>query len=70
MWNSPVEIDIDDLFIILGPNYSIVSNEDSYIEEDDQHLNNSYDESNMFNIFEHQLKLRKKTKGKFIENHS
>eukprot|EP00347_Sterkiella_histriomuscorum_P010120 403377528 len=62
MWNSPVEIDIDDLFIILGPNYSIVSNEDSYIEEDDQHLNNSYDESNMFNIFEHQLKLRKKTK--------
>lgn len=35
MWNSPVEINIDDLFIILGPNYSVVSNEDSYIDEND-----------------------------------
>jgi hypothetical protein len=65
MWNSPVEINIEDLFIILGPNYSIVSNDDSYIQEDDKHLNDSYDSSNMFNIFEHQLKLRKKDKGKF-----
>ena len=64
MWSSPVEVSIEDLFIILGPNYSMQSNDDSYVEDNDQHLNDSYDSSNMFNIFQHQLKLRKKDKGK------
>lgn len=53
MWGGPVEIMIDDLFIILGPNLAVVSNDDSYIEENEQNLEDSYDGSNMFNIFEH-----------------
>jgi hypothetical protein len=35
MWNGPVEINIEDLFIILGPNLSVVSHDESYIEEND-----------------------------------
>ncbi|CDW78351.1 vacuolar protein sorting-associated protein 13a [Stylonychia lemnae] len=66
MWNGPVEIIIDDLFIILGPNYSMVSHDDSYVEEDEQHIQDPYDSSNMFNIFEHQLKLRKKDKDELL----
>ena len=33
MWNGPVEIIIDDLFIILGPNLNQVSHDESYVEE-------------------------------------
>jgi hypothetical protein len=51
MWNGPVEINIEDLFIVLGPNLSVVSHDESYIEENDQNLDESYDSSNMFNIF-------------------
>jgi len=64
MWNGPVEILIDDLFIILGPNLAVVSHEESYIEYNEQNLEDSYEGSNMFNIFDHQLKLKKKSKGK------
>ena len=35
MFNGPVEIVIDDLFIILGPNYSMVSHDDSYIQDEE-----------------------------------
>lgn len=60
MWNGPMEVNIEDLFIILGPNLSVVSQNESYIEEDQNNLEESYDEGNMFNIFEHQLKLKRK----------
>ena len=53
MWNGPVEIAIDDLFIILGPNLNVVSHYDSFIDENDHTLREPYDDSNMFNIFEH-----------------
>ena len=33
MWNGPIEMVIDDLFIIIGSNLSIVSHDESYIEE-------------------------------------
>jgi hypothetical protein len=33
MWNGPIEIAIDDLFIILGPNINVVSHDESYIDE-------------------------------------
>ena len=65
MWNGPVEIAIEDLFIILGPNLNVVSHDDSFIEENDHTVREPYDDSNMFNIFEHQLKLRKKGPSKF-----
>ena len=64
MWNGPVEIAIEDLFIILGPNLNVVSHDDSFIEENDHTVREPYDDSNMFNIFEHQLKLRRKNHGK------
>lgn len=60
MWNGPLEVSIDDLFIILGPNLNVVSHDESYIEEKEDALEESYDDANMFNIFEHQLKLKKK----------
>lgn len=50
MWSGPLELVIEDLFLVLGPNLSLVSNDDSY-EEDD--LNESYDDANMYNIFDH-----------------
>ena len=37
MWNGPVEIAIDDLFIILGPNLNVVSHDDSFIDEKSTH---------------------------------
>ena len=32
MWSGPMELIIDDLFIILGPNLNVVSHDESYIE--------------------------------------
>lgn len=55
-----MEVNIEDLFIILGPNLTVVSHNESYIAEDQSALEDSYDEGNMFNIFEHQLKLKRK----------
>ena len=60
MWGGPIEILLEDLFIILGPNIAVVSHDESYIDHTADNLNESYDSSNMFNIFEHQLKLRRK----------
>ena len=57
-----MEISIDDLFIILGPNLSFVSHDESYIADED--LDESYDSTNVFNIFEHELQIKKKTKSK------
>lgn len=53
MWNNPIELLIDDLYLILGPNLSFVSHDESYIN--DEELDESYDSTNMFNIFEHDL---------------
>lgn len=54
MWSGPVEVMIDDLFIILGPNINVVSHDESFIEDStDQAMLEGYDDSNMFNIFEH-----------------
>jgi hypothetical protein len=33
MWNGPIEITIDDLFLILGPNLNVRSHDDSFLEE-------------------------------------
>ena len=33
MFSGPVEISIDDLFIILGPNLNVVSHDESFIDE-------------------------------------
>jgi hypothetical protein len=62
LWNNPLELIIDDLFVILGPNLSFVSHDESYIQNEE--LDESYDSTNVFNIFEHELQIKKKFKGK------
>ena len=58
LWTSPIEVVIDDLNIILGPNLSFVSHDEvryhqsncqSYIEDED--MDDSYDSTNVYNIF-------------------
>jgi len=41
-----------------------VSHDESYIM--DEQLNDSYDSTNVFNIFEHELQIKKKFKGKIF----
>eukprot|EP00347_Sterkiella_histriomuscorum_P022380 403330690 len=62
VWSNPLELTIDDLYLILGPNMSFVSHDESYIA--DEELDESYDSTNVFNIFEHELQIKKKTKNK------
>jgi hypothetical protein len=68
MWNGPLELTIDELFVILGPNTDrFLSHDDSYLPEAEE--NNEkwwlepYDTSNMYNIFTNQLKLKNKDKA-------
>ena len=51
--SAPMEITITDLFLILGPNLSQRSKDDSFYGLDD--LIAPYDEENMYNIFSNQL---------------
>ena len=54
MWNGPIEITVDDLYLVVGPSLSVLSHNESYIEESGSDaLEDSYDENNMYNIFEH-----------------
>lgn len=61
-WSNPLEMTIDDLYIILGPNLNFASHDESYIVDDE--LDASYDSTNMFNIFEHELQIKKKLPSK------
>jgi hypothetical protein len=35
LWNNPLELIIDDLYMIMGPNLSFISHDESYIQDDD-----------------------------------
>lgn len=35
LWNNPIEIVIDDLYLIFGPNLSFLSHDESYIHDDE-----------------------------------
>jgi hypothetical protein len=63
MWGGSgnIEVVLDDLFLIIGPNLNSVSHDESFEQEGTPE--GAYDESNMYNIFEHQLKIRKKNQG-------
>jgi len=56
--SNPFEVQIDDLQLILGPSMSAVSNDDSFIHDEDSGA--PYDQSNMYNIFTHNIKISKK----------
>jgi hypothetical protein len=65
MWTGPIEITIDELFVIMGPNTDkFLSHNDSYLEIEEskeaQSYLEPYDTSNMYNIFTNQLKLKNK----------
>lgn len=58
-WNSPLELLIDDIYLVVGPSTFFRSNEESYIEENEEDMQNtSYDSTNAFNIFEHEMKIK------------
>ena len=52
---------MEDVYLILGPNLSFVSHDESYI--DDEEADASYDSTNVFNIFEHELHIKQKNKS-------
>ena len=63
-WTSPLELVIDDVYLVLGPSTYFRSNEDSYIEETGPDLlNASYDSTNAFNIFDHEMKIKANSGG-------
>lgn len=59
-WSSPFQITIDDLQLVLGPSMGGVSNDDSFIHDED--IGAPYDQSNCFNIFKHNVRGEKKGK--------
>mgnify|MGYP000946228090 CR=1 FL=1 len=58
-WNNPLELDIEDIYLVMGPSTFFRSNTDSYIEENKEDLmNSSYDSTNAFNVFDHEMKIK------------
>ena len=61
-WSSPLELLVDDVYLVLGPSTYFRSHFESYIEEHaDDLLNASYDSTNAFNVFEHEMKIKANT---------
>ena len=58
-WTSPLELIVNDMYLILGPSTFFRSNDESYIEESQADiLNASYDSTNAFNVFDHEMKIK------------
>ena len=57
-----MNISIENAFFIIGPTMRVISKDDSYLQESEKELCEPYDETNAFNIFNNNLKLRKKAK--------
>jgi len=63
-WSSPLELTIDDVYLVMGPSTYFRSHNESYIEEAPEDLlNASYDSTNAFNVFEHEMKIKANTAG-------
>ena len=55
-------LEIDDVYLVCGPSTFFMSSEESYIEENQEDLMNaSYDSTNAFNVFEHEMKIKPTT---------
>ena len=62
MWTGPIEVEIDDLFVIIGPTMdNFVSHDESFISDNGR--DEPYDLTNMYNIFDNHLKLKDKPKA-------
>ena len=58
-WNSPLEIEIEDVYLVIAPSTYFSSSDESYIAESQEDLmNTSYDSTNAFNIFDHEMKIK------------
>lgn len=58
-WNSPLQLEIDDVYLVCGPSTFFRSSDESYIEENQEDvLNASYDSTNAFNVFAHEMKIK------------
>jgi len=58
-WSNPLELTIEDLYLVVGPSTFFQSNEESYIDEPAEDiLNASYDSTNAFNVFDHEMKIK------------
>ena len=55
---APMEVQIHDLFVIVGPNMKQRSNDDSFIDPEED-LIAPYDDSNMYNILTNTLTVKK-----------
>ena len=50
---------VEDVYLVMGPSTFFRSSYDSYIEEsNDDLLNSSYDSTNAFNVFDHEMKIK------------
>ena len=56
-----MHITLDSAFFIIGPSLRAVSKDDSYLQESEKEMLETYDENNAFNIFTNNLKLKKKS---------
>ena len=59
---NSMNISIENAFFIIGPSMRVISKDDSYLQESEKELCEPYDETNAFNIFANNLKLKKKPK--------
>jgi hypothetical protein len=58
-WSNPLELTVNDVYLVVGPSTFFRSNSDSYIEESRKDLlNTSYDSTNAFNVFDHEMKIK------------
>lgn len=56
------------MHLVLGPSTFFRSNDESYIEETPEDiLNMSYDSTNAFNVFEHEMKIKANTIGASLD---
>jgi hypothetical protein len=58
---APMEIVINDLFVIVGPNMMQRSNDDSFLDPEED-LIAPYDENNMYNIMTNTLTVKRNTR--------
>ena len=53
---------IDDVYLVMGSSTYFRSNYENYIEESEEDLlNSSYDSTNAFNVFDHEMKIKANT---------
>ena len=58
-WSNPLELVVEDIYLVISPSTYFRSNSDSYIEENKMDLlNSSYDSTNAFNVFDHEMKIK------------